>query len=254
MTLRTIFGNERLAEPVADPPGVGALVKIARARRKLPVSNGSPEDVTEVLVVDDSKVMREMIVACLRAHPGSPSATPRAAPEAIERLSLRNFTSSSSISTCRTSEASRCSSSIGGQDKLRALPNHQQTRGTGASRPRALGAGADRFIRLCRLRLTSPRSVGSSAARHGRDGRNVDLGDFVEAFLGEAEDLLRALSANLLDRGNGGEGRQNLRAAGGVGATHTLKGLAAMVAIEPIVAIAHRMESLLRAADAAGEG
>lgn len=84
--------------------------------------------------------------------------------------------------------------------------------------------------------------------------KRVDLGDFVEAFLGEAEDLLRALSANLLTIEAGlREGRQNPRALReAFRATHTLKGLAAMVAIEPIVAIAHRMESLLRAADAAG--
>jgi two-component system chemotaxis sensor kinase CheA len=84
--------------------------------------------------------------------------------------------------------------------------------------------------------------------------KRVDLGDFVEAFVGEAEDLLRALSANLLAIETAlRAGRQNPRAVReAFRATHTLKGLAAMVAIEPIVGIAHRMESLLRAADTAG--
>jgi two-component system chemotaxis sensor kinase CheA len=84
--------------------------------------------------------------------------------------------------------------------------------------------------------------------------KRLDLGDFVEAFLGEAEDLLRSLSANLLSvETELREGRQSPRPIReAFRATHTLKGLAAMVAIEPIVAIAHRMESLLRSADSAG--
>lgn len=84
--------------------------------------------------------------------------------------------------------------------------------------------------------------------------KRIELGDFVEAFVGEAEDLLRALSANLLAIETGLRvERQSPRAVReAFRATHTLKGLAAMVALEPIVAIAHRMESLLRAADRAG--
>ncbi|HET7754798.1 MAG TPA: chemotaxis protein CheW [Anaeromyxobacteraceae bacterium] len=84
--------------------------------------------------------------------------------------------------------------------------------------------------------------------------KRVELGDFVEAFIGEAEDLLRTLSAKLLaTEADLRAGRQNPRAVrDAFRATHTLKGLAAMVGVEPIVAIAHRMESLLRAADDAG--
>lgn len=84
--------------------------------------------------------------------------------------------------------------------------------------------------------------------------KRVELGDFVEAFIGEAEDLLRTLSAKLLaTEADLRAGRQNPRGVrDAFRAIHTLKGLAAMVGVEPIVAIAHRMESLLRAADDAG--
>src|SRR5262245_27769107 len=47
--------------------------------------------VAQVLVVDDSKVMRDMIVACLRPEPGLGFAHAASGLEAIERLSLAAF-------------------------------------------------------------------------------------------------------------------------------------------------------------------
>ena len=44
-----------------------------------------------ILVVDDSKVMREMVIACLRALPGSHFTQASSGLEAIERLSLNNY-------------------------------------------------------------------------------------------------------------------------------------------------------------------
>lgn len=84
--------------------------------------------------------------------------------------------------------------------------------------------------------------------------RRVDLGEFVAAFVVEAEELLRAASSHLLAvEAEEKQGRARPRAVReAYRATHTLKGLAAMVGLEPIVGLAHRMESVLRSADAAG--
>jgi two-component system chemotaxis sensor kinase CheA len=82
----------------------------------------------------------------------------------------------------------------------------------------------------------------------------VELREFVTAFLGEAEDLLRTASGSLLaieaEVRRGRNAPRPLREA--FRAVHTLKGLAAMVGIEPIVTLAHRMEAVLRQADRSG--
>lgn len=82
----------------------------------------------------------------------------------------------------------------------------------------------------------------------------LDREQFLAGFLAEADDHLRSSSANLLA----------VEAALRAGAPHarpvrelfrslhTLKGLSAMVGIEPIVEIAHQMESILRSADRSG--
>ncbi len=82
----------------------------------------------------------------------------------------------------------------------------------------------------------------------------VDLGEFLQAFLGEADEHLTHANAQLLaidaglKRGEpvGRQVRELFRAL------HTIKGLSAMVGVDPIVAIAHRMETVLRAADRTG--
>lgn len=76
----------------------------------------------------------------------------------------------------------------------------------------------------------------------------VDLAEFRSAYLAEVEEHLAAVRARLVtadeavraSRPCGRELRDALRLV------HTIKGLSAMVGIEPIVTIAHRMESLLR--------
>ncbi|WP_373045261.1 chemotaxis protein CheA [Vulgatibacter sp.] len=81
-----------------------------------------------------------------------------------------------------------------------------------------------------------------------------DLKTFLGGFLVEAEEYLRSANAQLvaLDglvrRGEAGhrQVRELFRAM------HTIKGLAAMVGVEPIVAIAHALETVLRKADRAG--
>ena len=50
-----------------------------------------PQNRPKILIVDDSKVMREMIVACLRGEPRLAFTHAGSGLEAIERLSLRPF-------------------------------------------------------------------------------------------------------------------------------------------------------------------
>src|ERR1700722_13912224 len=95
----------------------------------------------EILVVDDSKVMREMIIACLRAEPGLSFTHAESGLEAIEKLSLKPFhlvvldLNMPDIGGIEVAEFIR------GQDQLKALPIViVTTRGDEASRTRALEA------------------------------------------------------------------------------------------------------------------
>ncbi len=101
----------------------------------------------EVLVVDDSKVMRDMVVACLRPYPGLVFTHASSGLEAIERLSLKPYDliildlNMPDIGGIEVVEFVR------GQDTLRHLPIViVTTRGDEASRARALQAGANRFM------------------------------------------------------------------------------------------------------------
>jgi two-component system, chemotaxis family, sensor kinase CheA len=82
----------------------------------------------------------------------------------------------------------------------------------------------------------------------------VDLSEFVTGFLAEADDLLALASSSLLAvEAAGKKGSASPRAVrDAFRALHTIKGLSAMVGVEPVVAIAHRMETSLRVADQAG--
>lgn len=82
----------------------------------------------------------------------------------------------------------------------------------------------------------------------------IDLQEFVAGFIAESDELVAAANALLLE----------IEAANLAGATkprairelfralHTLKGLAGMVGVEPIVELAHALEGLVRTADRAG--
>ncbi len=82
----------------------------------------------------------------------------------------------------------------------------------------------------------------------------VDLQEFLGAYLAEADEQLSLANGMLLEiEASIRNGRANPRAVRDLfRALHTLKGLSAMVGVEPVVAIAHRMESSLRAADRGG--
>ncbi len=83
---------------------------------------------------------------------------------------------------------------------------------------------------------------------------SVDLTDFLPAYLSEVEELLSVANAHLLSL----EAAARQRSASPrtvrelFRALHTIKGLSAMVDVEPIVSIAHGMETALRHADQAG--
>lgn len=100
----------------------------------------------EILVVDDSRVMREMIIACLRAEQLR-FAQAASGLEAIEKLSLRSFAMIVLDLNMPDIGGLEVIEFIRGQDKLRGLPILVvTTRGDDQSRARALGAGASQFM------------------------------------------------------------------------------------------------------------
>lgn len=101
----------------------------------------------EILVVDDSKVMREMIVACLRALDGAHFTHAASGLEAIERLTLNAFDLVFLDLNMPDIGGFEVVEFIRGQDALKALPIIVvTTRGDEGSRTRALSAGATRFM------------------------------------------------------------------------------------------------------------
>lgn len=131
----------------------------------------------DVLVVDDSKVMREMIAACLRPDPAILVTHASSGLEAIERLSIAPFDvlildlNMPDIGGVEVVEFVR------GQDTLRKLPILiVTTRGDEASRARVMDAGASRFMTkpftpdallAAVVELLGDASVSASAPRRG---------------------------------------------------------------------------------------
>ena len=101
----------------------------------------------EILVVDDSKVMRDMITACLRPEQGLAFTHASSGLEAIEKLSLKPYClvvldlNMPDIGGIEVLEFVRS------QDRLKQIPIMVvTTRGDEGSKERAIGAGADRFL------------------------------------------------------------------------------------------------------------
>lgn len=102
---------------------------------------------TEILVVDDSKVMREMLIACLRGQDDFRFTQAGNGLEAIEQLSLKPFDlllldlNMPDIGGVEVVEFVRA------QDRLRKIPVIiVTTRGDDTSKERALKAGATRYL------------------------------------------------------------------------------------------------------------
>jgi two-component system chemotaxis response regulator CheY len=99
------------------------------------------------LVVDDSKVMREMIVACLRGVPGLEFAHAASGLEAIERLSLSTFDLVFLDLNMPDIGGFEVVEFVRSQDTLKDVPIIVvTTRGDEASRTKALAVGASRFM------------------------------------------------------------------------------------------------------------
>src|SRR5688572_28511014 len=102
---------------------------------------------SEVLVVDDSKVMREMVIACLRGKEDMSFTQASSGLEAIEHLSLKAFDlllldlNMPDIGGVEVVEFVRS------QDRLKNIPIIiVTTRGDDVSNERALKAGATRHL------------------------------------------------------------------------------------------------------------
>ncbi len=82
----------------------------------------------------------------------------------------------------------------------------------------------------------------------------VDMSEFVGGFTAESTELLAIARASLLEIEAGHkEGASKPKAVRELfRALHTIKGLAGMIGVEPIVEIAHAVETLVRAADRSG--
>lgn len=101
----------------------------------------------KILVVDDSKVMREMIVACLRGVEGLQFSQAASGLEAIERLSLGTFDLMFLDLNMPDIGGFEVVEFVRSQDTLKALPIIVvTTRGEEATRTRALELGASRFM------------------------------------------------------------------------------------------------------------
>jgi two-component system chemotaxis response regulator CheY len=103
--------------------------------------------VPNVLVVDDSRVMREMIIACLRGLPDLAFEPASSGLEAIEKLSLSTFDLVVLDLNMPDIGGYEVLEFVRGQDQLRTVPILVvTTRGDEQSRSRALDAGASRFM------------------------------------------------------------------------------------------------------------
>lgn len=101
----------------------------------------------KILVVDDSKVMREMIIACLRGVAGLEFSQAESGLEAIERLSLGPFDLVFLDLNMPDITGFEVVEFVRSQDALKTLPIVVvTTRGDESVRTRALALGASRFI------------------------------------------------------------------------------------------------------------
>ena len=101
----------------------------------------------EILVVDDSKVMRDMIVACLRADNSFEFTQAASGLEAIEQLSLKHFDLLVLDLNMPDIGGIEVTQFVRSQQASRELPVViVTTRGDETSRARALEAGASRYM------------------------------------------------------------------------------------------------------------
>ena len=101
----------------------------------------------EILVVDDSKVMREMVIACLRGQDDFKFTQAANGLEAIEQLSLKQFDLLLLDLNMPDIGGVEVVQFVRAQDKLRDFPVIIiTTRGDEVSRENALNAGATKYL------------------------------------------------------------------------------------------------------------
>jgi two-component system chemotaxis response regulator CheY len=101
----------------------------------------------DILVVDDSKVMRDMITACLRPDPALVITQATSGLEAIERLSLQSFDALVLDLNMPDIGGLEVVEFVRSQDKLKTLPIIiVTTRSDDGSRERVLAAGASKYL------------------------------------------------------------------------------------------------------------
>lgn len=102
---------------------------------------------SQILVVDDSKVMRDMVVACLRGLEGATFVQAGSGLEAIERLSLGHFDAAVLDLNMPDISGIEVLEFVRAQDRLKSLPIIVvTTRGDDDSRAQALAAGASNYM------------------------------------------------------------------------------------------------------------
>ncbi len=102
---------------------------------------------SQILVVDDSKVMRDMVVACLRGLEGATFTQAASGLEAIERLSLGNYDAAVLDLNMPDISGIEVLEFVRAQDRLKSLPIIVvTTRGDDDSRAQALAAGASSYM------------------------------------------------------------------------------------------------------------
>ncbi len=102
---------------------------------------------TDILVVDDSKVMRDMMVACLRADSAFEFTQAASGLEAIEQLSLKHFDLLVLDLNMPDIGGIEVTQFVRSQPTSNSLPIViVTTRGDEESRARALEAGASRYM------------------------------------------------------------------------------------------------------------
>ncbi len=101
----------------------------------------------QLLVVDDSRVMREMVIACLRGEADVSFEQASSGLEAIEKLSLHRYDLMVLDLNMPDIGGFEVIEFVRGQDKVGKLPIVVlTTRGDETSRTKALELGASRFI------------------------------------------------------------------------------------------------------------
>ena len=102
---------------------------------------------SDVLVVDDSKVMRDMLTACLRPEPALVVTHAASGLEAIEQLSLKAFDLIVLDLNMPDVGGVEVIEFVRSQDKLRGMPILVvTTRGDDDSRTSAMAAGATSYL------------------------------------------------------------------------------------------------------------